>query len=241
MRRSLLVPFLALQRQAELIKTSRGRFAAVVAERDSAAVGMMESQALAEENERLRSLLGLRGRLTTRHVPAEVLHQSRPGDGLTVLLSAGSTAGIAPMSPVVAPSGLLGIVRSVDPGSSVAVVWSHPEFRASAMTLDGSVFGIIAPREPAGPGTQLLELRGVPYRRVVEIGTWIYTSGRGIGGGVYPRGIPIGRVIAAADEEEGWARTYLIHPAVHPASVTHVIVLLPGATDLTVAFDTLQS
>ena len=225
LRNSLLAPFLALEYQAELIKTSRARFTAVVEERDAAAVAAVEVPALTEENARLRALLALATRISTRHVSAEVLHQAQPSDGLTLLLSAGTSKGVQPLSPVISQNGLLGAVRTVDARTSVAVTWAHPDFRVSAMTLDGSIFGIVQPHEPDGPNAMLLELRGVPYRQTVPIGTEEYTSGRG---GVYPRGIPIGKVIAAAEQQEGWARTYLIQPAAHPGSVTHVVVLLVG-------------
>lgn len=228
-RTTILAPFLALQEQAELLRSSRARFEAVVAERDSAAQAAQDIVALEEENARLRALLQLGDRIPIKHVAAEVLHQAFPTDGLTLLLSAGSRDGVKPLSPVITPQGLLGVVRSVDPGRSVAIIWPHPDFRASAMTLDGSIYGIVTPEGVGGPNTMMLELTGVPYREHVPPGTPLYTSGFG---GVYPRGIPIGWVTRVAEEQEGWARTYLVRPAVHPASVDHVIILLEPAADL---------
>ena len=82
----------------------------------------------------------------------------------------------------------------------------------------------------------LLELRGVPYGELVALGTRVYTSGLGGATGVYPRGLPIGDIIAIAEEREGWSRTYLVRPAVHPAAVSHVIVLTGWSSDLRAAF-----
>jgi rod shape-determining protein MreC len=113
-------------------------------------------------------------------------------------------------------------VSGVDAQTSVVVTWAHPEFRASAMAADGSVYGIVAPRGSEGPRVWLLQLEGVAYRQLVTNGTQILTSGLG---GVMPRGIPIGTVVGVAGEAEGWERTYLIRPAVHPAAVTHVMIL----------------
>lgn len=229
-RSTVLAPFLWLQEQAELLRTSRSRFATVVAQRDSAAQAVLLVDALREENDRLRELLALGDRLGVRHVAAEVLHQSMPTDGLTLLLSAGTADGVRPMAPVLAPAGLLGMIGTADATRSVAVIWPNPDFRAAAMTIDGSVYGIVQPAGSQGPNTALLELTGVPYRDVVPPGTRLYTAGFG---GVYPRGIPLGEVIAVADEQEGWARTYLVRPAVHPAAVSHVIILIQPALDLT--------
>jgi rod shape-determining protein MreC len=229
LRQSFLGPFLAIQRQAEELKTYRIRLSQVIAERDSAVVARELLQQLREENAQLRAALGLAARLPVRHVSAEVLHQALPTDGYTLLLAAGSRQGIRPLSPVIAPGGLLGLVRNVSANTSVAVTWAHPDFRASAMTEGGSVFGIVAPRSGEGPSGILLELRGIPYTERVEPGTMVYTSGLAAGrGGVFPRGIPIGSVLGVGEELEGWARTYLVLPKVHPAAVSHVIVLVGG-------------
>jgi rod shape-determining protein MreC len=186
------------------------------------------------ENDQLRSVLGLRGRLEVSHVPAEVLHQASPLNDFSVVLSAGRNQGVRELAAVLAPKGLLGVVTSVEANTSVAMLWAHSDFRASAMTLDGSVFGIVAPFGNRGPNQMLMELSGIPYREQVPPGAMVYTSGLG---DVYPKGIPLGTVLQVATEGEGWSRTYLVLPIVHPAEVTHVIILLSGnAADLRAPF-----
>ncbi len=222
LQQTILAPFLALQRQTDLLSASLERYNAVVSQRDSVAVAATFLPELRGENARLRSLLGLGARLGTGYVPAEVLHQAEPTSPLTFLVSAGRRRGVQPLSAVVSPEGLVGIVSSVGAQTSVVVTWAHPEFRASAMAADGSVYGIIAPHGSEGPSRWLLELQGVAYRQLVPEGAQILTSGLG---GVLPRGIPIGTVVGLAGEAEGWERTYLVRPAVHPAAVTHVMIL----------------
>src|SRR6267143_782825 len=100
----------------------------------------------------------------------------------------------------------------------------------------GSVVGIAAPHGAEGPSVWLLELQGVLYRQQVPAGTVIVTSGLG---GVFPRGIPIGVVIGPAGEEKGWGRTYLVRPVIHPAELSHVMILTssrPAGSDLRNAF-----
>jgi rod shape-determining protein MreC len=234
LRRSVLWPLLQLQTKSEELRISRTRLVQVTASRDSAALAAAFLGELRAENTRLRELLGLRARLGSHFVPAEVLHQSSPTDPLTVVISAGSHDGVRPLAPVVAPEGLLGIVSVADRRTSVVATWAHPEFRASGMAADGSVYGILSPRGTAGPGGWVLVLEGVPYHQRVPFGTVILTSGLG---GVLPRGIPVGTVIAVAGEN-GWERTYLVRPAVPPGAVTHVMVLTePGPGDLRSAFE----
>ena len=222
LRQSVLAPLLALQQQTERLSASLERYDAVVAQRDSAALAATFLTELRSENQRLRGLLGLGPRLGSGYVPAEVLHQAEPTNALTFLISAGRRQGVKPLAAVVSPEGLVGLVSSVDAQTSVVVTWAHPEFRASAMAADGSVYGIVAPHGTDGPRAWLLELQGVAYRQLVPDGTVILTSGLG---GVLPRGIPIGTVVGVAGEAEGWERTDLVRPAVHPAVATHVMDL----------------
>ena len=222
LRQTILAPLLALQKTTETLETSRAHVDAITAERDSAMLAAAFLPELRNENARLRSLLGLGTRLATAYVPAEVLHQSGPTDPLTFLVSAGRRQGVKPLDAVVSPEGLVGVVSAVDDRTSVVATWAHPEFRAAAMAVDGSVYGIVAPHGSEGPGIWLLELQGVPYRQQVPEGTVILTSGLG---GVFPRGIPIGTVVGLAGEAKGWERTYLIRPAIHPSALSHVMVL----------------
>src|SRR5712664_901528 len=164
LRQTVLAPFLQLQRQSELLQTSQSRFQQVVSQRDSAALAATFLPELRSENTRLRALLGLGQRLGTGYTPAEVLHQAAPTDPLTLDVSAGRRQGVHPLSAVVCPEGLVGVVFAVDAQTSVVVTWAHPEFRASAMAADGSVFGIVAPQGSDGPHIWLLGLQGVAYR-----------------------------------------------------------------------------
>ncbi len=235
-RETVLFPFLKLQDQTVLLRTARAVAGLVDARRDSVAVDALALLQLQEENRRLRELLDLSERLPGGHVSADVLQQSAPS-GITLLVSAGRDQGVQPMDPVVAPGGLLGAVQSAGRTTSVVLIWTHPDFRASAMTEDGSVLGIVAPWGSEGPDVQLMELRGVPFRQEVPQGVEVYTSGMGMRlGGVYPRGIPLGTVSAIGQEQEGWSRTYVLSAAVHPASVSHVIILTGAAQDVGAAF-----
>jgi rod shape-determining protein MreC len=224
LRRDVLAPMLSLQERAEKSRRALASHDSVVRQRDSVAIRAMGISSLAAENARLRDLLGLGSRLKWGFIPAEALHGRGIQDEFGVTLSAGSRSGVAKLSPVVAPEGLVGVVDNVDPSISHAMVWTHPDFRVSAMSEDASAFGIVQAHLESGPGRYLLEMRGVPFRTSIRRGTMIVSSGLG---GVYPRGIPIGRVLSETKTAESWARTYLIRPAVFPANVYAVMILRP--------------
>jgi rod shape-determining protein MreC len=117
---------------------------------------------------------------------------------------------------------LVGVILTTERATSVAMTWAHPEFRVSAATEDGSVLGVVALAQTENSDEPLLELRGVPYRDTVAAGTLVVTTGLG---GIYPNGVPIGRVLGVAREQKGWERIYLIRPAVNLGMVGHVLVL----------------
>jgi len=226
-RRTALAPLIALQRRAEASRTSLARFELLVTQRDSAAEAAQSLPVILQENNELRALLGLSRRLPRRVVPAEVLHQPLPTDGRTLLLGSGRRNGVEPFQAVVAPEGLLGMVLNAGPATAVVLTWAHPDFRASAVTLDGSAAGIVGVTTDASGREPMLELRGVPYRDSVAAGTEVITSGLG---GVYPRGLPIGTVVGVARQSAGWERVYLVRPSAAPARVSHVLVI-PATTE----------
>jgi rod shape-determining protein MreC len=224
LRRSVIAPLVALQHDAEQSRQAWLTREARRLERDSLALRLMTVDEMAAENRRLRDLLGLGNRLRWGFVPVEVLRPQSVGEDYTVVLSGGARAGVRPFSAVVAPEGLVGMVKTVDPSMSTAIVWAHPDFRVSAMAPDGSAFGIVAAHLGDEPERYLLEMRGVPIRSSLTPGTLIVSSGLG---GVFPRGIPIGTVLDSLQTSEVWAKTYLLRPAVLPSEMSSVMVLLP--------------
>ena len=222
MRRTFLAPLVMLQERAEASRRSLLLDQARTAVRDSVTLRAMTVASLENENDRLRKVIGLGARLKWGFVAAEAIHGRGVRDITTMTLTAGSNAGVSRLSPVVSPEGVVGMVTDVDPTMSQAMIWTHPDFRVSAMSEDGSAFGIVQAHLASATSGYLMELHGIPFRTALKPGTLIVSSGLG---GVWPRGIPIGRVLEEIKTSEGWARTYLIKPAVSPADVGAVMIL----------------
>ncbi len=224
MRRTFLAPLVMLQERAEASRRSLNLDQQRTQVRDSVTLKAMTVASLENDNERLRQLIGLGSRIKWGFIAAEAIHGRGVRDVTTMTLTAGSTAGVRRLSPVIAPEGVVGMVTDVDPTMSQAMIWTHPDFRVSAMSEDGSAFGIVQGHLASATSGYLMELRGIPFRTALKPGTLIVSSGLG---GVWPRGIPIGRVVDEVKTSEGWARTYLIKPAVSPADVGPVMILRP--------------
>ena len=241
LRRTLVAPLLRLQQGAERWRAAYQSTEREQLRQDTLALAAARVPALEGENERLRKLLGLGSSMKWGFIPADALSGRGRAEDFTVTLSAGSKAGVRERSLVVAPEGIVGLVQTVDPTMSLAILFAHPDFRVSAMSADGSAFGIVQPHVTSSSTTQeqafmrseryLLEMRGVPFRAALKAGAVVYSSGLG---GIYPKGIPVGVVLGEIKTPESWARTYILRPAVNPAELNAVMILTPqrGAADL---------
>lgn len=221
---TVLRPFLLAQSELVSRGATQVDVSALRAERDSLAAVVAAQASLAEENRRLRQLMGLRNRAPHSFVPAELVRIGTPGGESTFLLDVGTEDGVRVGSPVIASGGLLGVIWEAGRASSQAIDWTHPDFRASAMTADGDAYGIVESRRGRYREEDQMALAGAPFHVDVAPGTRVVTSGRG---GVYPRGIVLGTVVGIEEADTGWRKSYLVRPAVRPEAITHVLVGVP--------------
>jgi rod shape-determining protein MreC len=183
--------------------------------------------ALRAENEQLRRMLGLGSGCAGLHHgggdPERAAERARRQAGGADLHGHAWRARRGDgVHPVISPQGLVGMVQTVDPAMSIAITYSHPDFRVSAMTPDQAAFGIVQPHLGSGAERGLLEMRGVPFRTPLKPGQTVVSSGLGA---TYPRGVPVGSVLREIQTPEKWARTYLLEPAVALADVGPVLLL----------------
>lgn len=236
LRATALKPFIAMRGWIADRQAEREDLRDVRAERDSLAAVATAQAVLAEENARLRGLLALRQRVDARFIAAQLLRLGTGAAEGTFLIDAGSDDGVVVGSPVFTVGGLVGVVREVSGHSAQAVDWTHPEFRVSGMTGDGQVYGVLEVRRGAYREEDLLLMTGAPFHADVRPGSRIVTSGRGE---VFPRGIPIGEVLAIESADTGWRKSYMVRPYVRPESAAQVLVGLKdsGSADLSAAWE----
>ncbi|HSM37417.1 MAG TPA: rod shape-determining protein MreC [Longimicrobiales bacterium] len=220
-RSTVLRPVLAFQGDIARERGERVELTDVRAQRDSLFAVAAAQWGLAQENRDLRRLLGLRDRAPDDFVPAEMIPMADLGVESTFLVTVGSADGVGPGAAVIAPSGLVGVLRDVEEHRSQGVDWTHPEFRAGAMTADGDSYGMVEPRRGRFREEDALALVGTPFHNDIPAGTRVVTSGRG---GVFPRGVPLGRVEGIEEADTGWRKSYLLRPTVRIPAVSHVLV-----------------
>lgn len=228
---SVLRPFIATQERLEQSRIGAAEADSLMALVDSLSSRLSTHSVLLEENRNLRALLQIAERAGPEYLPATLLRPGTQGSESMFLVDRGARDGLVEGSPVVSPHGLVGVVREVRDRNAVGIDWSHPDFRVSAMLAEGVVYGLVENRRGAFREEDRLLLNGVPFNEPVAPGSLVVTSGLG---GIYPRGIPIGRIEALADEEGTWRKSFWLVPMVHPGAATHVLVLREGvARDVT--------
>ncbi len=225
-RSTLLRPFIMTQ-DALAASRMRAESAEVLQARLDSLAALLAAQApLLDENQRLHELLELKEQAPDAFLPASVIRPGTAGSESIFLLDVGSDDGVGPGDPLLMRDGrvgLVGVVEQVRKGTAIAMDWSHPDFRASAMTSDGRVFGIVEPRRALFREGDRLLLNGTPFYESLEPGTLIVCSGLG---GIYPRGIPIGEVVELAEQEGRYRKAYWLRPVAEKGSITHVLVVV---------------
>jgi rod shape-determining protein MreC len=161
-----------------------------------------------EENDRLRRLLGLRQRLPLTTLSAEIIGREWGGWVRSLTVNRGRGDKIPRLAPVISPDGLVGRVVDVRAGASVIQVLSDPASTVSAHVVRSRTLGIVE-GEPRGTIRQLNDL--------------VTTSGLG---GLFPRGIPIGRVASIDNRGSALFHYATLTPMVDFARVDDVLVLV---------------
>lgn len=176
------------------------------------------------QNRELQALLGFRRRQPVELVAARIVDRNFATLPTTALLDAGRADGVGVNLPVVTDRGLIGKTVAVSRELTRVMLYSHPDFSASALLVGGDhlEYGIV---RPGGGGVLQLFL---PLRSESAPGDRIVTSGYG---GTFPRGIPIGEVAAVEEDARlGLQRIDRVEPAVDLGQVTVVFVMLREGT-----------
>ena len=223
-----LRPFIAMQEFVSEAGARRVRVEEIQAELDVLSAAMSTHRAVEDENRTLRRLLNVQEPAGHNYLPATVNRPGTPGSESTFLVDAGTREGVQAGAPVISPTGLVGVIREARTTNALGIDWTHPDFRASAMLADGSVYGMVESRRGDFREDDRLVLNGIPYHEEVTVGQVVLTSGLG---GVFPRGIAIGSVLAIAEEVGTWRKAYVLDPVAAPAAATHVLVFVGESED----------
>lgn len=187
-----------------------------------------EVQRLKKDNTELREILDKKDSLS-EFEPKQATVIGRNPDRWHELLviNKGKNAGIEPDMAVITSKGLIGKVKSSNTFTSTVQLMSSmdPTNRISAKIQAGenNFFGLI---EGYDKENGLLLLKRIPYDAKVEKDQNVITSGLG---GVFPEGLPIGKVVEIVPDEFGLTQTAYVKPGADFYDIGHVMVVKRGA------------
>ena len=177
---------------------------------------------LALENERLRKLLDLRERLTTRGTAAEVLYEAADPYTRKVIIDRGLAHGIEAGSPVIDESGVLGQVTRVHGLISEVTLLTDREQAIPVLNTRTGARSV-AYGDPSAHGGSL-ELRFMAGNADVQAGDLLTTSGVD---GVYPPGLPVAKVEKVERRVDSTFARIFCKPQALTDGARHVMVLAP--------------
>lgn len=176
-----------------------------------------------EENDRLRSLLGIQERNRSFQLQtAEVIARS-PGEwATTISLDKGSNQGIAVNDLVITEEGnMVGYVSNVAPTYCDVTTVIDTNMQAGAL-VTRTREAAIAEGDYALMSEGNLRLSYLEPDSDVVIGDTVETSGRG---GVFPKGIMIGTIERVVPEDNGISNYAVIKPFVNVEKITNVAII----------------
>ncbi len=175
----------------------------------------------AREAERLQRLVGLQQELPVRTLVARVIGRDMSIWFQSLLVNRGGRDGVRSGAAVITPEGLVGRVIEVGPHS--ARVQLITDERSGVGAAIGVLEQTRAVGVVVGSNEALCRMRYVPGSEPVQEGEMVYTTGQD---GIYPRGLPIGRVIAVRRGSAMVSHDILIEPAAQLGRLEEVLILL---------------
>ena len=184
-----------------------------------------------EENRRLRRLLALKAAMPLETLSGEIIAREWGGWVRSLTVNRGRSDHVTRLTAVIAPDGLIGRVVDVRPGASVVQVLIDPASTVGAHAVRGRTAGIVE-GEPRGTMRFKYMARDGSG---LQVGDLVVTSGSG---GLFPRGIPVGRVRAIDDRGSALFHYAQLAPAVDFARIDEVLLVVgEGTHDVAAIFE----
>jgi len=159
------------------------------------------------------------------YVPTAII--SRPPNEFQqqIGIDAGRINGIRQDDPVVNADGLVGLVTKVAHNQAEVTLLTDPSLKVSAMDLTTKASGIVG----HGQGRGTLILDRVSKSQTINPNDWIVTQGWRYGPltSLYPKGIPIGIVAGASQNDTDLYWQIQLRPRVDFGALQSVLVLVP--------------
>jgi rod shape-determining protein MreC len=169
-------------------------------------------------NERLREYVELKNRNPFKLIAAEVIAKDPSPWYQTLIINKGKSSGVVENCPAILSAGVVGYVVSASEEYAKVLLIIDRNSALDALIQRTRERGIVE-----GMNQYTLKLNYVLRQMNVEVGDTIISSGFD---GIYPKGLPIGRVSKIVLETPGLFKEIEIEPFVDFAKIEEVMIIL---------------
>jgi len=183
---------------------------------------VLQARETANENARLRSLLGWKQGKAWKLKLAKVVMRDPSNWWRTVQIDKGSLDGLSNNLPVLTTDGLVGRLSAVGLTSSTVVLIGDVTCKVAAQVVETRETGVIGTTDPWD--NSLVALGFLSKSAKLTPGQTVMTSGTG---GIFPAGIPIGQIADSRTVEFGLSAEARVKLSANLSSLDEVWVLFP--------------
>jgi len=181
---------------------------------------LQKLEILAEENARLRNLLGSSRKISDEVIVAELLSVDQNPYRQLIEINKGSSDGVEIGHAVIDDFGVMGQVIHVNPQSATTILISDPEHAIPVQFVRSGTRSVAFGRG----STRQLELRYLPATADILIDDELVTSGLG---GRFPSNYPVARVTSISEDRVRGFVSVIAEPRARLDSSREVLVIKP--------------
>ncbi len=168
-------------------------------------------------NAMLRKLLSFKEELERPVVPATIIGKDPSAWFRSVIIDQGTNSGLSKGDPVISSNGVVGQVFTVSPNYAKVLLAIAPSSAIDVLLQKSRVRGILK-----GDGTMTYRLEYILRTADVKEGDYVVTAGYG---GVFPTGLPVGKVSKIIQKPRGMFHEIEVTPAVDYQTLEHLLVI----------------
>lgn len=170
-----------------------------------------------QSTQRLQGLLDLKNTYNLQSTGARVISGSTDSFNNTIMIDKGTTSGLAVGMPVVDSGGVIGQIIECGPTTSTVRLITDEKSGVAAMVQSSRAQGMLM-----GSASRQITLNLINTNQKVSVGDTVVTSGLG---GVFPKGLPLGKVTSVEAAPGSLYYTIVIEPYGNVSTNEEVMVI----------------
>ena len=183
---------------------------------------LKENNALVEKalrQKRVGKLIGYQEKTKAKAIVADIIGRDATQWSKMIFINKGTRHGVMENLPVVTDRGVVGHIIQASNKVSKVLLISDSRSAVDSIFQDSRVTGVVV-----GAGGGMCKMKFVPMGASMKVGDRVISSGLG---GIYPKGLMVGKVTKLMKSREGLFQEVTIKPGVDLSRLEEVLVVLP--------------